>query len=60
MIELGFIAERARFVLFSEFSFKRSVVFGPEFPVLEFSFKRSVVSELGYRPIGPAYCLSRS
>jgi len=40
MTELGFHAERARLVLFSEFSFKRFVVPGPEFLVPRVFFQK--------------------
>jgi hypothetical protein len=38
--ELGFHAERARLVLFSEFSFKRSMVSGPKFFVPRVFFQK--------------------
>jgi len=38
--ELGFQADRGRPVLFLEFSFKRSVVSGPEFPIPRVFFQK--------------------
>jgi len=38
--ELGFHADRARLVPFSEFSFKRSVISGPKFPVPRIFFQK--------------------
>jgi hypothetical protein len=38
--ELGFHADQARLILFSEFSFKRSVVFEPEFPIPRVFFQK--------------------
>jgi hypothetical protein len=52
--KLGFHADWARLVLFSEFSFKRSVVSGPEFFVLRVFFSKDLwFPSSAFKPTGP-------